>query len=195
MSHRIVHLVRHGNVENPAGVIYGRLPNFHLSDRGRDEANEAARLLAGRPIGLVVTSPMERAVETALPIAAAHGLMPQVDARLLEVGTSFEGLTWKSLWRIVIGPARWRGRERHRELRTRMLIALRESSQRCPDREIVLVSHQGTILALRYALRGWSRAPLPSVLLECPTGSVTTILVGAHFLDGPGAPVPAREGA
>ena len=121
MSSRIVHLVRHGNVENPDRVVYGRLPDFHLSDRGRAEAAEAGRKLAGRPIGLVLCSPMERAQETAAPIAEAHGLHPEIYVRLNEVNTAFEGLRWNALWRVLIEPARWEGRESYRDRRWRML--------------------------------------------------------------------------
>src|SRR5437763_15184254 len=82
--HTVVHLVRHGEVHNPEGVLYGRLPGFHLSTAGRQMAEAVAAALARRDVGLVVSSPLERARETAEPIAAAHGLTVGTDERLLE---------------------------------------------------------------------------------------------------------------
>ena len=67
-----VHLVRHGEVYNPDQVLYGRLPGFHLSDHGRaDGRARGARPCRGRDVAAVVASPLERAQETAAPIAAA----------------------------------------------------------------------------------------------------------------------------
>ncbi len=82
-----IHLLRHGEVHNPAGVLYGRLPGYHLSERGREMAGRVADHLAGElvpapgmigaeraDVVAVFASPMERAQETATPIAAAFGL-------------------------------------------------------------------------------------------------------------------------
>ncbi len=73
MSRRtVVHLMRHGEVENPEGVLYGRLPGFHLAVRGRQMADVVADHLASSDLTLVIASPLERAQETAAPIAAGH---------------------------------------------------------------------------------------------------------------------------
>src|SRR5215472_17984970 len=88
----IVHLVRHGEVDNPRGVLYGRLPDFHLSEAGRVMAKAAADFLADRYITVVRSSPLERAVETAEPIAAEFGLPIATDDRLIEAANHFEGL-------------------------------------------------------------------------------------------------------
>lgn len=85
----VVHLVRHGEVENPAGVLYGRIPGFHLSEAGRMMAKVAADFLAGRDITVLRSSPLERALETAEPIAAELGLAVQVDDRLIEPWNHF----------------------------------------------------------------------------------------------------------
>ena len=63
----VVHVMRHGEVHNPEGLLYGRLPDYHLSDRGRAQAQTVADWLAGRDIVYVVASPLERAQETAAP--------------------------------------------------------------------------------------------------------------------------------
>ena len=65
----VVHLLRHGEVENPRGLIYGRLPGYRLSEDGRMMAKAAADFLAERDVVAVFTSPLERARETAEPVA------------------------------------------------------------------------------------------------------------------------------
>jgi len=89
----VVHLVRHGEVANPDGVLYGRLPGFLLSEDGEMMAKNAASFLAGRDVTLVRSSPLERAVQTAEPIAAQFSLPIEVDERLIEPWNHFEGLT------------------------------------------------------------------------------------------------------
>ena len=69
-----VHVMRHGEVHNPEGILYGRLPGYRLSDRGRAQAQRVADSLAGNDIAAVIASPLQRAQETATPVAAAHGL-------------------------------------------------------------------------------------------------------------------------
>ena len=90
----VVHLMRHGEVHNPGGVLYGRTPGFHLSELGRQMADRVAEHLAGRDITHVVASPLERAQETATPIAKTHGLDTATDARLIEAANAFEGKTF-----------------------------------------------------------------------------------------------------
>ena len=69
----IVHLVRHGEVHNPAGLLYGRLPDYHLSDLGREMAQAVADDLRSRDVVHLRCSPLERAQETMEPIAEALG--------------------------------------------------------------------------------------------------------------------------
>src|SRR5260370_37821856 len=61
----IVHLVRHGEVDNPLRILYGRLPGFHLSEAGRLMAKAAADFLAGRGITMLRSPPLGPAVQTA----------------------------------------------------------------------------------------------------------------------------------
>ena len=89
----IVHLLRHGEVFNPDGILYGRLPDFHLSDLGREMAVRAAETTEGRDIAVVTASPLERAQETAAPVAAMHGVPVGTDDNLIEAGNIFEGKT------------------------------------------------------------------------------------------------------
>ena len=85
----IVHVMRHGEVYNPDKVLYGRLPDYHLSERGRAQAQRVADWLAARDIVYVVASPLERAQETAGPIAEHHGLPIDTDDDLIDRPISF----------------------------------------------------------------------------------------------------------
>ena len=87
----IVHLLRHGEVENPAGIIYGRLPGYHLSANGRAMASAAADFFAERAVVALFCSPLERAQETARPVAERLGLEIVTDDRLIESWSYFEG--------------------------------------------------------------------------------------------------------
>lgn len=84
--------MRHGHVRNPNNILYGRLPGFHLSDLGVQQAQAAGEWLADKPITAIYSSPMERARQTAAIVAAAHeDISPVVDERIIEVSTPHEG--------------------------------------------------------------------------------------------------------
>src|ERR1700722_18122096 len=87
----VVHLLRHGEVHNPNHVLYGRLPGYHLSANGRMMAAAAADYFDGRPVAAVFASPLERAQETAQPVAERLGLQITTDERLIESGNVLEG--------------------------------------------------------------------------------------------------------
>ena len=69
----LVHVVRHGEVDNPRGVLYGRLPGFHLSGNGHAMAERLGEYFSGVPLDRLVSSPLTRAQETMAPIAAGQG--------------------------------------------------------------------------------------------------------------------------
>src|SRR5215470_12663952 len=96
----VVHLLRHGEVSNPGRVLYGRLPGFHLSPDGEHMAKAAAAFLAGRDVTLLLSSPLERALETAAPVAAQFGLEVRVDERLIEPWNHFEGAS--GIWPMAV---------------------------------------------------------------------------------------------
>lgn len=161
----IVHVVRHGEVENPEGVLYGRLPGYHLSERGRAMAELTAEYLSHRPIGVVISSPLERAQETAAPIAAAHGLPVETDDDLIEPRNYFQGLTFGvgdgSLrhvrhWPRLVNPFRPSWGEPYVEVAARMMRAvtgaLAQARAAGPDQEGVVVSHQLAIWVTRLHL-------------------------------------------
>src|ERR687889_593553 len=88
----VVHLLRHGEVHNPAKVLYGRLPGYRLSEAGEGMAVTAARWFRDKDVTHLVSSPLERAQQTAAPIAEALTLPVSIDDRLIEAGNAFEGL-------------------------------------------------------------------------------------------------------
>ena len=87
----VVHLLRHGEVHNPHRLLYGRMPGYHLSELGRRMADLAAEHLGDHDITHLVSSPLERAQETAAPIADAHGLEVHLDDRVIEAGQRLRG--------------------------------------------------------------------------------------------------------
>ncbi|MEV7470590.1 histidine phosphatase family protein [Streptomyces kronopolitis] len=154
----VVHLMRHGEVHNPDGVLYGRRPGYHLSDLGRKMADRVAEHLAGRDITHVVASPLERAQETAEPIAGAHGLELATDERLIEAGNVFEGKTFgvgdgalkkPGNWKYLTNPFRPSWGEPYIEQVVRMMAALGAARDAARGHEAVAVSHQLPIWIVR----------------------------------------------
>lgn len=154
----IVHLLRHGEVHNPEGVLYGRLPGYGLSELGREMALAAAERLARRDIVHVAASPLQRAQETAEPIAASHRLDATTDEGLIEAGNSFEGQ------RVGVGDGAlrnprywWRLRdpftpswgESYIDIARRMMAAVEDARKSAEGSEAVLVSHQLPIWTVR----------------------------------------------
>jgi len=88
--------IRHAQVWNPEGVVYARLPGFHLSESGRADAASVAASLTGAPISAVYASPLDRAVETGQILAGPHKLDVTVDERLMEWAfwARWQGLPW-----------------------------------------------------------------------------------------------------
>ncbi|MFC5907749.1 histidine phosphatase family protein [Streptacidiphilus monticola] len=154
----VVHVMRHGEVHNPTGVLYGRLPGYHLSDLGRKMADRVADHLSGRDVTYVVASPLERAQETAAPIAAAHGLTVGTDERLIEAANVFQGKTFgvgdgslrnPSHWKHLTNPFRPSWGEPYIEQVVRMMGALESARDAARGHEAVVVSHQLPIWTLR----------------------------------------------
>jgi broad specificity phosphatase PhoE len=158
-----IHLLRHGEVENPRGVLYGRLPGYHLSELGRKMADRAAEHLAGRDVVAVISSPLERAQETAAPIAAQFELEVRTDGRLIEAENAFQGLTFgvgdgslrrPGHWRHLRNPFRPSWGEPYLQLAARMTAAMADTRKEIRGHEAVLVSHQLPIWITRSALEG-----------------------------------------
>lgn len=181
-----VHLVRHGEVYNPDGILYGRRDGFHLSELGRRMAEITAAALASRDVTVVRSSPLERAKETAEPLAEKLGLEVGIEPRVIESENKFEGmkfgrgqnalrnpLTWRLLW----NPLRPSWGEPYPHIVERMLAAVRDARADAEGHEAVLVSHQLPIWTTRLAVEGRSFLHDPRKR-QCTLASVTSF----HFV-------------
>ncbi len=203
-----VHLMRHGEVFNPEGILYGRLAGYHLSERGHEMAKRVAAHLAGtesagsaagangaasgtgaerRDVTLVVASPLQRAQETATPIAAAFGLELATDERLIEAGNHFEGMAFGvgdgSLrhprhWPYLRNPFRPSWGEPYKEQVARMHAAVADARERAAGHEAVLVSHQLPVWIARLAFENRRLWHDPRKR-QCSLASLTSL----HFED------------
>ncbi|MGZ4592612.1 MAG: histidine phosphatase family protein [Actinomycetes bacterium] len=154
----VVHLLRHGEVHNPRAVLYGRLPGYHLSELGREMAERVAEHVADSDITHLVSSPLDRAQETAAPIASTLGLPVTLDERLIEAANVFEGKTFgvgdgslrrPSQWRHLRNPIRPSWGEPYREIAERMLAAVASARDAARGHESLCVSHQLPIWTAR----------------------------------------------
>jgi len=179
-----IHLVRHGEVENPKGVIYGRLPGYNLSERGERQAKAAGDHLKNAEVGALWASPLERAQETAQAIAEHHSAEIVTDERLIESDSTLEGVS-RTLWGVIRNPLRWwhlrnplgpSWGESFAEVRLRMTAAIGDATRAAGGREVVVVSHQTPVIVARLALTR-SRRPPWLDRLPCETGSVTTLVL------------------
>lgn len=179
----IVHLLRHGEVANPEKILYGRLPGFHLSDLGRRMADRLAEHLAGCDLTHVASSPLERALETAAPVAAKHGLPVQEDERLIEAANLFEGLSVgvgagvlrvPRYWRYLWNPLRPSWGEPYVEVSRRMRAAVAAALAAARGHEALLVSHQLPIWVVRLAAEHRPFAHDPR-RRQCSLASLTSL--------------------
>ena len=181
-----IHLVRHGQVENPKGVIYGRLPGYNLSERGRRQAEEAGLHLSSAEVGALWASPLERAQETAAAISEHHHVEIVTDERLIESETTLEGVG-RTIWALIRSPRHWwqfrnpwkpSWGEAFTEIRARMVSVVADATASAGGKEVVIVSHQTPVLVARLAL-AHRNAPPWIAGLPCQTGSVTTMVLDA----------------
>jgi broad specificity phosphatase PhoE len=177
-----VHVMRHGEVYNPDKILYGRLPDYHLSDRGRAQAQAVADWLAQRDITYVVASPLERAQETAEPLATRLGLPIDTDGDLIESENVFQGqkvspgdgaLRNPLNWRHLRNPRTPSWGEPYTEIAARMTAALQRARIKAAGHEALCVSHQLPVETLRRAMTGKPLHHLPTRRL-CNLASLTS---------------------
>ena len=182
-----VHVARHGEVENPKKILYGRQPGWRLSDRGQQMAETLGEWSKPLNIGALHVSPLQRAQETAAPIARAHGLEITTDERLIEAGNVFEGKSFELGSGVLKHPASWRHLynpwkpswgEPYEEQINRMLAAVFAAHKAAKGKDAIVVSHQLPIWILRSAIEGRSLLHDPRKRI-CTLASVTSI----HFDD------------
>jgi broad specificity phosphatase PhoE len=195
-----VHLLRHGEVYNPRHILYGRLPDFHLSDNGKMMADAAADFFAERDIVAVFASPLERAQETAQPTAERKSLAVQTDNGLIESANVLEGKS-VTLAHLALNPANWRylwnpftpsWGEPYRQVADRVWQAAERARDAARGHEAVCVSHQLPIYITRLAAEGKRLWHHPNSR-ECALGSVTSFIFDGVQLAGVTYTVPARR--
>lgn len=182
-----VHLLRHGEVHNPSGVLYGRLPGFKLSADGEAMAAKAATWFEGKDITHLVVSPLERARQTVAPLEEATGLVAVIDPRVIESTNKFEGSTVEfgpeairnpKMWSKIYNPFRPSWGEPYKQVAARMLAAATSAKDAARGHEAVIVSHQLPIWTARRAAEGaplWHRPDRR----QCALASVTSL----HYVD------------
>jgi broad specificity phosphatase PhoE len=197
-----VHLVRHGEVHNPQGILYGRIPGFHLSEDGRLMAKAAAGFLAGRDVVALLSSPLERTAETAAPLAAQFGLDVSFDERLIEPWNHFEGTTFgpgagalrnPAHWRYLYNPFRPSWGEPYASVAARMLGVMADVAIAARGHEAVCVSHQLPIWTARRAAEGKPLWHNPA-RRQCALASVTSFAFDGDAITGVSYAEPAASG-
>ncbi len=160
----LVLLVRHGQTPTTGDVLPGRAPGLHLATEGVEQARRVAERVAGLGrVEAVYASPMERAVETAAPIARACGLRVRKNPGLIEcdfgrwTGRKLKTLSKRKEWTTVQrhpSGFRFPGGESFAEMQARALDAVSAITTRHPGQAVVAVSHADVIKAVAAAAAG-----------------------------------------
>lgn len=202
----VVHLLRHGKVHNPTGILYGRLPGFHLAASGRAMADRIADHLGTRDITSVTASSLLRAQETAAPLAARLGLSVGTDDRIIEADNFFEGkkvavgdgvLREPKYWSQLRNPFTPSWGEPYLQIAHRMMAGIGAALERSAGHEAVLVSHQLPIVTVRRYLEGRLLWHNPANR-QCSVASLTSltfedgVFVGLRYSE-PAADIPALD--
>jgi broad specificity phosphatase PhoE len=205
----VVHLLRHGEVHNPNGILYGRLPGFRLSEHGRNQAEIVAKSLAETDIVAVHASPLQRAQETSAPVAAAHDLQVVTDEALIEADNRFEGKTVSvgggalrvpRYWPLLRDPFTPSWGEPYLQIAHRMLAAVHRARIAAEGHEAVCVSHQLPIWTLRRFVTGQRLWHDPR-RRQCALASLTSLvftgteLTQLRYSEPAGTSEPGQTGA
>lgn len=188
-------LIRHGENEYvKQGRLAGRLPGVHLNEKGQAQAKAIAEKLAKAPLKAIYSSPLERAIQTAEPLAQASGLQVTALPGLLETdfgewqGKTLKSLRRRKLWRLVQGAPsmmRFPGGESFAECQLRISQELQAiaAAQKAKDLVAVFFHSDPIKLAVAYYLG----IPLDNFQrLMISPGSITALSMGAsgaHLLN------------
>ena len=152
-----IYFIRHGEVNNPEKIIYGRLPNFGLTRRGEKQAEEAADFFNDKDIHAIYSSPLDRAKQTAeiimkkLEIPVIH-----FSDQLIEVKSSYQGTKSSELdflqSEVYLQPLDPTD-ETVEQIATRMMHFLNKITKVHNGKHIVAVSHGDPIMALKAAIK------------------------------------------
>ncbi|MEY2778327.1 MAG: hypothetical protein RL008_423 [Actinomycetota bacterium] len=180
----LVHVMRHGEVFNPEKVLYGRLPGYKLSELGLKMADRAAEYFKNNDLSLIVSSPLERAQQTAQPTALSHNLKPELEELIIEAENVFEGkrvsvgdgaLRDPRNWWYLRNPLKPSWGESYKKVADRMRTAIFSARDISKGREALLVSHQLPIWIARLSAEGRSFVHDPRKR-QCSLASVTTFV-------------------
>ena len=194
----IVHLVRHGEVHNPDRILYGRLPGWHLSVRGRQMAAAVAADLGDHDITYLAASPLQRAQETVAPLVDAvndGGATGDVvdlvtDDDLLEAGNDLEGLHIKGVRSALWNPKRWpmlkdpavpSWGEPYTQIVDRMWVAVDRARRAAEGHEAVCVTHQLPVVCVQRDVQGLPLQHNPASR-RCNLASVTSLVFDGDAL-------------
>ena len=184
MTKTTVHLVRHGEVYNPKKILYGRMPGYHLSSRGNSMAVATSKFFRGRDVVYLAASPLERAQETARPIAEVTGCEVDTLDDVIESLNTFEGLRTKGLrsalwnprrWPLLVNPLEPSWGEPYEQIAERMLGSIERARTAAAGHEAILVSHQLPIVMVQRTVLG-QRLPHAPWNRKCALASVTSLL-------------------
>ena len=182
-----VHVIRHGEVENPEKILYGRQPGWRLSQRGQEMAEVIGEWSKSVDLGALHVSPLQRAQETAAPISRTHSIPITTDEKLIEAANIFEGkkfelgsgvLRHPASWKYLYNPWKPSWGEPYEEQISRMLAAIFDANKAANGKDAIVVSHQLPIWILRSAIEGRRLLHDPRKR-ECTLASVTSV----HFDD------------
>jgi broad specificity phosphatase PhoE len=155
-------MLRHGHVHNPDRVVYERLPDFHLSEEGSDMANRMSKFIQHHKLLVdiehIISSPLDRTIETARPIVDALKIPLLLDDRLLESKSNFTGMTSTGVildviknrhLNYVLNPFQPSWGEAYLDISSRMTSIIEEVKEKYSEQQTLLVSHQLPIFVAR----------------------------------------------
>jgi broad specificity phosphatase PhoE len=201
MTKTVVHLMRHGEVHNPSGVLYGRMPGYYLSDLGKQMAQRVADSIGDRDITHLRVSPLERAQETAQPLADRLGIDIITDDRVIESTNKFQGRTFgvgdgalrkPSSWVLLWNPFKPSWGEPYKEIVQRMMAAVYDAREAARGHEAVIVSHQLPIWTTRLHVEQRSFLHDPRKR-QCTLCSLTSFTFDGDRLTSVGYSEPAGD--
>lgn len=178
-------LIRHSSTDLTRKQLVGRAPGVHLNAAGKRQAEALVARLQGVPVDVICSSPMERATETAEPLAQDRGLTTQVELGLNEVdygswtGQEFKALRRTDLWKRVQqrpADARFPEGEAMREAQARIIACLEMLAGAHPQATVAAVSHGDVIKAALAHLAGMHLDLFQR--LHVAPASVSAVLVG-----------------
>lgn len=159
MSKTVIYFLRHGEVENPKQILYGRLPGFPLSNTGRNGIENLAQEFKNKEIDCIYTSPLLRAKETGQIINQILKLKSNTSSLLLETKLLHQGVALEKFKRDIqyqMYDMKYlqQGQESTVSQGNRMFRFVKMIQQKYPGKSILAVSHGDPIMILKAKILG-----------------------------------------